>query len=64
MNRKQNLKVVVKTLSSYVNKIQSADTDEEAKEILASFFVRSLIDDKFRNRIIDEIEKDDGIDAD
>jgi hypothetical protein len=55
---------VVKTLSSYVNKIQSADTDEEAKEILASFFVRSLIDDKFRNRIIDEIEKDDGIDAD
>ena len=64
MNRKQNLKVVVKTLSSYVNKIQSADTDEEAKEILASFFVRSLIDNKFRNKIIDEIEKDDGIDAD
>ena len=55
---------MILTLSSYVQKIKSADTDEEAREILASFFVRSLIDNKFRNKIIDEIEKDDGIDAD
>jgi hypothetical protein len=43
--------------------MKSAHTDEEAKEILASFFVRSLIDDEFKNQIIDEIEKDEGIDA-
>ena len=53
--------MVVQTLSSYVAKIKSAHTDEEAKEILASFFVRSLIDDKFRNKIIDEIERKDEI---
>ena len=53
---------MVQTLSSYVAKIESAHTDAEAKEILASFFIRSLIDDKFRNQIIDEIEKDKGLD--
>lgn len=47
-------------LEDYVKKIKSVN-GEEAKEILTSFFVRSLIEDKFRNRIIDEIEKDEGI---
>ena len=50
-------------LEDYVKKIKSVN-DEEAKEILASFFVKSLIQDKFRNQIIDEIEKDEGINED
>lgn len=50
-------------LEDYVKKIKSVN-GEEAKEILTSFFVRSLIEDKFRNRIIDEIEKDEGINED
>ena len=57
------MEAVIRTLEHYVKNIKAA-SDEEAKEILASFFVRSLIDNKFRNKIIDEIEKDDGIDAD
>ena len=52
------MKAVIRTLEHYVKNIKVA-SDEEAKEILASFFVRSLIDDKFRNKIIDEIEKDE-----
>ncbi|MCI1966581.1 MAG: hypothetical protein LKJ17_10695 [Oscillospiraceae bacterium] len=50
-------------LEEYVKKIKSVN-DDEAKEILASFFVKSLIQDKFRNEIIDEIEKDEGINED
>lgn len=50
-------------IENYVKNIKSVN-DEEAKEILASFFVRSLIDDKFRNEIIDEIERKDGINED
>lgn len=51
--------MVMQTLERYVTNIKSAYTDDETKEILASFFVRSLIDDKFRNKIIDEIEKNE-----
>jgi hypothetical protein len=54
------MKAVIRTLEHYVKNIKVA-SDEEAKEILASFFVRSLIDDKFRNKIIDEIERKDKI---
>jgi hypothetical protein len=54
------MKAVIRTLEHYVKNIKAA-SDEEAKEILASFFVRSLIDDKFRNKIIDEIERKDKI---
>ncbi len=57
---KQKMEAVIQTLEHYVKNIKSV-SDEEAGEILASFFVRSLIDDKFRNRIIDEIERKDGI---
>jgi len=52
------MEAVIRTLEHYVKNIKAA-SDEEAKEILASFFVRSLIDDKFRNKIIDEIEKNE-----